>query len=225
MQIGFTNRQRAVFTKGSSFMRNSQGFPSLLVNPKETRLTNIQSILKAKQYKCKVRVFLIGGKLESTLYEFFLQFLIVWKSPSPVWHSSFAIQKGSPYGLFMRNVIYRMTENGQINWMSSRFRQKVKPHDCKTGLAKGNTLGLKKLSFPFVVALFGLLLSGLTCMCEIFFWGTPKLDYETQINEAKDALQNDIEHLKSVLRRANNSMEWAWLDETLVKIQNSHYDQ
>jgi hypothetical protein len=51
------------------------------------------------------------------------------------------------------------------------------------------------------------------------------LDYETQINEAKDALQNDIEHLKSVLRRANNSMEWAWLDETLVKIQNSHYDQ
>jgi hypothetical protein len=91
--------------------------------------------------------------------------------------SSIAIAKGSPYGLFMRNVILQMTEKGQLNWMNLRF--KLKPHDCSSGLAKGNPLALNKISFSCFVAMFGFLLSGLTCLCERIFW-TPKLTKDYQ---------------------------------------------
>jgi hypothetical protein len=49
-----------------------------------------------------------------------------------------AIRKGSPYGEFMQNVILKMSETGQLDWMISSFDSKAKPQDCKTGLAKGN---------------------------------------------------------------------------------------
>jgi hypothetical protein len=159
-----------------------------------------------------------------------LQFLIVWKSPLPMWQSSFAIAKGSPYGLFMRHLIRKMIENGEIHRLISRFEHTVNSQDCKSGLAKGNPLGFKKVSFPFVVALFGFLLSGLIYLCEIIFW-TPKstLDNRKQVNQSKDVLQREIQHLKIVLRQSNE-FEWDWLDcldAILVKIQGSqvHHDQ
>jgi hypothetical protein len=154
-----------------------------------------------------------------------LQFLIVWKSPLPIFHSSIAVAKGSPYGLFMRNVIHRITEKGQLQRITSRYR--VKTQECKSGLATGNPLGLKKICFPLFVALFGFLLSGLICVCEKIFW-TPKLilNGQNRINNSKDKLQRDIGHLKTVLRH-ENALEWDWLDDTLVKIQDSqvHYNQ
>jgi hypothetical protein len=75
----------------------------------------------------------------------------------------------------------------------------LKPQECKSGLAKGNPLGLKKISFPFFLALFGFLVSGLTCVCEKVFW-TPKLtlDCQKQMNHSKDVLKREIGHIKSV---------------------------
>jgi hypothetical protein len=87
---------------------------------------------------------------------------MVWKSLSPLFFSSIAFKKGSPYGMFMRNVIHQITEKGQLKRMTSRFMHKVNPLDCKSGLAKGKPLGLKKISFPFFVVLLGFILSGLT---------------------------------------------------------------
>jgi hypothetical protein len=158
-----------------------------------------------------------------------LQFLIVWKSPLPILIGSMALKKGSPYGLFMKNLMFRITEKGQLNRLTSRFAHRVKPQECKTGLAKGNPLGLKKISFPFFVAFFGFLLSGLTCLCERIFW-TPKIigktSWQIQVNQSKNVLHSEIGHLKSVLRQAN-AFKWDWLDEMLVKIQDSQvqYDQ
>jgi hypothetical protein len=97
-----------------------------------------------------------------------------------------AIQKGSPYREFMRNVLFQIAEKGQLYWMISSFDSKGKPQDCKTGLAKGNPLGLKKISFPFFVAFIGLMLSVLTCLLENLFW-KPTVDcQQTQINHSKD---------------------------------------
>jgi hypothetical protein len=153
----------------------------------------------------------------------------VWKSPLPMMIASIALKKGSPYGLFMRNVIFRITEKGQLNRLTSRYTHRVKPQECKTGLAKGNPLRLKKISFLFFVASFGFLLSGLTCLCERIFW-TPKLigntSWQKQVNQSKYVLNREIGHLQSVLRQAN-AFEWDWLDEMLVKIHDSQvqYDQ
>jgi hypothetical protein len=38
----------------SSFLNRAEGLRSLLVNPKETRLYNVQDILNNQRYKCKV---------------------------------------------------------------------------------------------------------------------------------------------------------------------------
>jgi hypothetical protein len=38
----------------NSFIENSDGYESLLVNPKETRFRNLQNIFGAEKYKCKV---------------------------------------------------------------------------------------------------------------------------------------------------------------------------
>jgi hypothetical protein len=88
---------------------------------------------------------------------------------------------------------------------------------------------LMTISFPFFVAFFGFLLSGLTCLCERIFW-TPKIigktSWQIQVNQSKNVLHSEIGHLKSVLRQAN-AFKWDWLDEMLVKIQDSQvqYDQ
>jgi hypothetical protein len=87
-----------------------------------------------------------------------------------MWFTSFAIQKGSPYKEFMSNVILQITENGHLSWIISRVDPKTKPQDCMSGLAKGNPLGLKKISFPFFVAFLGLLLSVLTVLLEKLLW-------------------------------------------------------
>jgi hypothetical protein len=141
-----------------------------------------------------------------------------------MWQASFAITKGSPYRLFMRHFINKMKENGEIDRMTSRFEHSVKLQDCKSGLAKGNPLGFKKISFPFLVVLFGILLSGLTCICERIFW-TPKLtlDCHNEINHSKEILKREIGHIKDVLRQAN-AFEWDWLDrldDILVNIKDS----
>jgi hypothetical protein len=58
-------------------------------------------------------------------------------------------------------------------------------------------------------------------VCEIFLW-TPKLtlDCQKEMNHSKDVLKREIEHMKSVFSQTN-AFEWDWLDDTLVKIQNS----
>jgi hypothetical protein len=121
----------------------------------------------------------------------------------------------------MRNIILKMSETGQLDWMISSFDSKAKPQDCKTGLAKGNPLGLKKISFPFFVAFIGLLLSVLTCLIENLFWKpTVSVDcQQTQINHSKDALLSNIEHLKSSLGQAY-AIQWDCIDEFWVKIQD-----
>jgi hypothetical protein len=154
--------------------------------------------------------------------------LLVWKTLTPNWFGSFALQKGSPYREFMRKVIFQITEKGQLYWMTSSFDPITNPQDCKTGLTKGNPLGLRKISFPFFVAFIGLLLSVLTGLLEKLFWKpTLMVDcQQTQINHSKDVLLSDIGHLKSSLRQAN-AVQWDWIDEFLVKIQDSqvHYNQ
>jgi hypothetical protein len=150
--------------------------------------------------------------------------LLVWKTPTPNWFGSIAIRKKSPYQVFMRNVIFQITEKGQLDWIISKFLSHAKPQDCKTGLAKGNPLGLKKISFPFFVAFIGLLLSVLTGLLEKLFWKpTLTVEHQTQINHSKDVLLSAIQHLRSSLSQAN-AVEWDCLDgldDFLVKIQDS----
>jgi hypothetical protein len=222
-----TASQGSIFQKlqqnnmdSDSYLKKYEGFESLLVNPKETRFLFMQDLLSTKKYKCKVVNSNITCNQLSEHIFLLLQFLTVWKSPLPIFFDSIAITKGSPYGLFMANAIHQMTEKGQLNWMKSKF--KYKTQDCKNGLATAKPLGLKKISFPFFVAMLGFLLSGLTCMCERIFW-TPKLtmDCQTQVNHSKAALQSEIGHLKSVLSQGN-AFKWDWLDEFMVKIQDSH---
>jgi hypothetical protein len=148
--------------------------------------------------------------------------LLVWTTPTQNWFTSVGIRKRSPYQEFMRNVIFQITEKGQLYWTISKYHPKANPQDCKSALVKGNPLGLKKISFPFFVAFLGLLLSVLTGFLEKLLW-KPTLTadgQQTQINHSKDVLRSDLQHLKSSLRQAN-AVQWDWLDEVLVKIQNS----
>jgi hypothetical protein len=110
----------------NSFIRNAEGLRSLMVNPKETRLYLVQTILKDEKYKCKASrhrnyvSYYIGCSL--------LQFRACLDNSTTIVVDFICNSKRIT---FMRNVILQTTEKGHLSLIISRFDPKTKPQDCK----------------------------------------------------------------------------------------------
>ncbi len=75
-----------------------------------------------------------------------------------------AISKGSPYTSFFRRMLYKLTENGQITLIKTRYL--AKPKSCYSGTgSSGQPLGLYKVVMLFIILTFGGLIS-----TAIFLW-------------------------------------------------------
>ena len=73
--------------------------------------------------------------------------------------------KGLPYGLFMKHVIFDMTQKGQLHRINTKW-DKLTQRDCKPLVRKGNPLSIEKLSSLFFIPLFGFLLAILSLLLE-----------------------------------------------------------
>ena len=96
---------------------------------------------------------------------------------------SIATTKGLPYGIFMKHVMYDITEKGQLFQMKKHWKT-TKP-DCKPLRDTGKPLSMGKLSTAFFVIMSGIALALVSLLLEIIL----KLSIATsfqQHNSKKD---------------------------------------
>ena len=74
------------------------------------------------------------------------------------------ITKGLPYGIFMNQIIFEITENGQLNRLIKKWTL-PKP-DCRPIHKEGKPLGLEKMNSLFLLSIFGILIAFITIIIE-----------------------------------------------------------
>ena len=62
--------------------------------------------------------------------------------------------KGLPYEIFMRHIIFQMTESGQLNKLLKKWS--VPEHNCSPLHKEGKSLGLEKMISLFIISLIGI---------------------------------------------------------------------
>jgi hypothetical protein len=120
-----------------------------------------------------------------------------------------------------------MQEKGQLSSLKARL--KIKPPECSPLLAEGRPLSLAKINFPFFVALSGMIFSAMILLCETVYVKLSPINTEKslapqiiEIDHSKSEVKRTVLQLKDTLKNANNlDDEWNWLDDVLIKLNNS----
>ena len=77
-----------------------------------------------------------------------------------VWRNKYGLNqgipmtKGLPYGIFMRHIIFQMTETGQLNKLLKQWS--VPEHNCSPLHKEGKSLGLEKMISLFIISVIGI---------------------------------------------------------------------
>ena len=90
----------------------------------------------------------------------------VWRRSAGL--KSVALRQGSPYRIFMNNIIKKMTENGEINRI---FREwQISKPDCSPVLRSGKSVKLTKLAPLFMLVGLGVCLGVIVMFLEIIIY-------------------------------------------------------
>ena len=122
--------------------------------------------------------------VENTSLIYFLQLELVWTSVSPMFSSSVAMKKNSPYFKFLRRAIMDLTENGWLDIYLKRQSQQL-TDNCISEESVGNPLGYLKLATLFYILGLGIILSGFIFIYEYFLNPQQNLKIN-QINEKEE---------------------------------------
>ena len=112
------------------------------------------------------------------------QLELVWTSASPMFSSSVAMKKKSPYFKFLRRAIMDLTENGWLDIYLKRQSQQL-TDNCISEESVGNPLGYLKLATLFYILGLGIILSGFIFIYEYFLNPQQNLKIN-QINEKEE---------------------------------------
>ena len=80
---------------------------------------------------------------------------------------SIAFTKGLPYGIFMKHLIYDLTEKGQVHKMKKKWE--IEKLDCTPLRNTGKPLSMKKMSTAFIFIMSGMVLALLSLFIEVTF--------------------------------------------------------
>ena len=118
---------------------------------------------------------------------------------------SFAIAKDSPYYIFMKQIIYKIFENGQFHQIKQKWYRKEDIVNCNPIIKKGRPLRLEKLVSLFIIMTFGIIIALGTLMAERLFQKKPKPKKEKENNPKKDIMKlaDLLSELEEVLIRRN----------------------
>ena len=124
----------------------------------------------------------------------------VWTSSSPLFSSSFALKKNSPYTKFFTQAFKDVKENGQLYRYS--LKNSEISSDCSPTLERGNPLGFSKLASIFFILIFGIILSFLIFIFEHCKKPEKNTNFVNQeILDLENSLSNLIPFLKDELER------------------------
>ena len=119
--------------------------------------------------------------VENTSLIYFLQLELVWTSVSPMFSSSVAMKKNSPYFKFLRRAIMDLTENGWLDIYLKRQSQKLTDNCIISEENVGNPLGYLKLATLFYILGLGIILSGFIFIYEYFL--NPQVQQNLKISQ------------------------------------------
>ena len=123
---------------------------------------------------------------------FYFQFKSVWTTHLPSKHASIMMKKGSQYTRFFTQEMRNLETTGNLDLLRKRY---ARSKTCKPPW-KEKPLGYEKLSFLFVMLIFGCIMSILV----VFF------EYMTQTKKKKQELVNkDME--MSLMEKIANYVE------------------
>ena len=80
---------------------------------------------------------------------------------------SMPITKGLPYGLFMKQIIFEIIEDGRLDQLQNKW--KALPPNCDTS-QNGKSLGLEKLISTFIITLIGIINAIIILFVEKIFY-------------------------------------------------------
>ena len=77
------------------------------------------------------------------------------------------ITKGLPYRIFMKQIIFEITENGQLNKLLKKWT--VPKPDCKPLHKEGKPLSMEKMISIFIISIMGIFVAIITIIIENIF--------------------------------------------------------
>ena len=122
------------------------------------------------------------------------QLKAVWTTKYPLWSSSAALPKGSPFTQIMNSAINELRENGGLDLIQQKDLLKSK--SCPASTIK-NTLSLNKVLSPFLMLLFSIVVS--------FFIFGGELIKQKGVKENPSKLKNDVQES---IEQLNNLLVW-----------------
>ena len=164
----------------------------------------------------------LSGKFETILKGNFFQLELVWTSINPLFSSSVAMKKESPYFKFLRRAIMDLTENGWLDIYLKRQSQQLT--DCISEENIGNPLGYLKLATLFYVLGIGIILSGFIFIYEYCLNRSPKKVKTYQTNEKEEivnlmqSLIMSIPIMHGELKTKAEKLVEQFMNENLQKI-------
>ena len=90
---------------------------------------------------------------------------MVWKTKMGL--MGIPITKGLPHGIFMKHIIFEMTEKGQLNRLIKKWTL-PKP-DCRPIHKEGKPLGLEKMISLFMFSMIGMCFATIIIIIENIF--------------------------------------------------------
>ena len=107
------------------------------------------------------------------------------------------ITKGLPYGIFMKQVIFEMKENGQLNKLLSKWA--IPKLDCGPIQNEGIPISLKKIISLLIISMIGILLAIIIIIIENIIFRVYKPWKHVSIKEA-----NNIKLQRLCMKLQNN---------------------
>ena len=126
---------------------------------------------------------------------------------------SFALQKNSPYKIFMNKAFLKMDVSGQLHRMSQKW--KINEPNCQPLIRKGNPLNFEKL-----VSLFLILVIGVICSLIVMIYEKCTFSKEKKANliSEREASKKRCGIIFKEMKDCLGKREWP--DSELIRLFN-----
>ena len=94
------------------------------------------------------------------------------------------ITKGLPYGIFMKQIIFEITENGQLNKLLKKWT--VPSPDCRPIHKEGKPLSLEKMISLFIISMIGIFIAIIILIIEKKFHAYKHRNIHVSIKETNN---------------------------------------
>ena len=117
---------------------------------------------------------------------------------------SIPLTKGLPYDIFMRQIIFELTERGQLDQLQKKWEDSQP--DCSILHRSGNALGWQKIMTVFVIIIMGILMAFVTLVIEKMYHRNYQGIFHSNSTKCLSVKKINKIRLQAILREINSSL-------------------